>query len=130
MISTLPVSEAQELMQQCMGFRSSSTQIMTLLGTPTVLALMMNSTFRPSPCSLLRHIFLSILSYGRALPSGVFVPVILTGAAYGRLVSMLTGSQSTLDHGLFVVLGLLLSFRPLLVIFPYSMLLQTTKLWT
>jgi hypothetical protein len=39
-------------------------------------------------------------------------------------------SQSTLNHRLFVVLGLLLSFRPLLVIFPYSMLLQTTKLWT
>jgi hypothetical protein len=75
MISTLPVSEAQELQQQCVGFRSSSTQTMTLLGTPTVLALMMNSTFRPSPCFLLCRILLSILSYGRALPSGVFVPV-------------------------------------------------------
>ncbi|CAN6250378.1 unnamed protein product [Urochloa humidicola] len=49
--------------------------------------------------------FLGIFSYGLALPSGLFVPVILTGAAYGRLVGMLFGSQSTLDHGLFAVLG-------------------------
>jgi chloride channel 7 len=49
--------------------------------------------------------FLGIFSYGLALPSGLFVPVILTGAAYGRLVGMLIGSQSTLDHGLFAVLG-------------------------
>uniref|UniRef100_A0ACD5UGE3 Uncharacterized protein n=1 Tax=Avena sativa TaxID=4498 RepID=A0ACD5UGE3_AVESA len=49
--------------------------------------------------------FLGIFSYGLALPSGLFVPLILTGAAYGRLVGMLIGSQSTLDHGLFAVLG-------------------------
>ncbi|KAG8066458.1 hypothetical protein GUJ93_ZPchr0004g40047 [Zizania palustris] len=49
--------------------------------------------------------FLGIFSYGLALPSGLFVPVILTGAAYGRLVGMLIGFQSTLDHGLFAVLG-------------------------
>jgi H+/Cl- antiporter ClcA len=103
-ISTLPIPEAQELQQQCVGFRSSSTQIMTLLGTSTVPAPMMNSTFCPSLYSLLHRIFLSIFSYSRALSSGVFVPVILTGATYGRWVSMLIGSQSTLDHGLFVVL--------------------------
>jgi H+/Cl- antiporter ClcA len=34
----------------------------------------------------------SIFSYGRALPSGVFVPVILTGAVYGRFVSIFIGS--------------------------------------
>ncbi|XP_047062627.1 putative chloride channel-like protein CLC-g isoform X1 [Lolium rigidum] len=49
--------------------------------------------------------FLGIFSYGLALPSGLFVPLILTGAAYGRLVGMLIGSESTLDHGLFAVLG-------------------------
>jgi H+/Cl- antiporter ClcA len=39
-------------------------------------------------------------------PYGLFVPVVLTGAAYGRLiVGMLIGSQSTLDHGPFAVLG-------------------------
>jgi hypothetical protein len=58
-ISTLPVPEAQELQQQCVGFRSSSTQIMTLLGTPTVPAPMMNSTFCPSLYSLSHRIFLA-----------------------------------------------------------------------
>lgn len=49
--------------------------------------------------------FLSILSYGIVAPSGLFVPVILTGATYGRLVGMLMGKHSNLDHGLFAVLG-------------------------
>ncbi|PKA48859.1 Putative chloride channel-like protein CLC-g [Apostasia shenzhenica] len=49
--------------------------------------------------------FLGIVSYGLVAPSGLFVPVILTGATYGRLIGMLMGSHSTLDHGLFAVLG-------------------------
>ncbi|XP_010541946.1 PREDICTED: putative chloride channel-like protein CLC-g [Tarenaya hassleriana] len=49
--------------------------------------------------------FLSILSYGIAAPAGLFVPVIVTGASYGRLVGMLLGSSSNLNHGLFAVLG-------------------------
>ncbi|KAL7134639.1 hypothetical protein ABFS83_11G040400 [Erythranthe nasuta] len=49
--------------------------------------------------------FLSSLSYGIVVPSGLFVPVILTGAAYGRLFGMYAGSTSTLNHGLFAVLG-------------------------
>ncbi|PKU82223.1 putative chloride channel-like protein CLC-g isoform X1 [Dendrobium catenatum] len=49
--------------------------------------------------------FLGIVSYGLVAPSGLFMPVILTGATYGRLIGMLMGSNSTLDHGLFAVLG-------------------------
>ncbi|KAF8407165.1 hypothetical protein HHK36_006291 [Tetracentron sinense] len=49
--------------------------------------------------------FLGILSYGIVAPSGLFVPVIVTGAAYGRFVGMLMGSHSNLNHGLFAVLG-------------------------
>ena len=49
--------------------------------------------------------FLGIFSYGLVVPSGLFVPVILTGATYGRLIAMLMGKRSTLDHGLFAVLG-------------------------
>lgn len=49
--------------------------------------------------------FLSIITYGIVAPSGLFVPVIVTGAAYGRLVGMLVGSHSNLNHGLFAVLG-------------------------
>lgn len=49
--------------------------------------------------------FLSIFSYGIVAPAGLFVPVIVTGAAYGRLVGMCIGSTSTLNHGLFAVLG-------------------------
>lgn len=49
--------------------------------------------------------FLSIFSYGIVAPTGLFVPLIVTGASYGRLVGMLVGSRSTLNHGLFAVLG-------------------------
>ncbi|KAK6941709.1 Chloride channel, voltage gated [Dillenia turbinata] len=48
---------------------------------------------------------LSILSYGIVAPAGLFVPVIVTGASYGRFVGMLLGSNSNLNHGLFAVLG-------------------------
>ncbi|KAL1564874.1 chloride channel protein CLC-c [Salvia divinorum] len=49
--------------------------------------------------------FLGITTYGIAVPSGLFIPVILAGATYGRLVGRLLGSLSTLDLGLFSVLG-------------------------
>ncbi|XP_010241601.1 PREDICTED: putative chloride channel-like protein CLC-g isoform X2 [Nelumbo nucifera] len=49
--------------------------------------------------------FLGIFSYGVAAPSGLFMPAILTGASYGRLVGMLMGSHSNLNNGLFAVLG-------------------------
>ncbi|XP_078439662.1 voltage-gated chloride channel family protein isoform X2 [Wolffia australiana] len=48
---------------------------------------------------------LGILSYGVVAPSGLFVPIILAGATYGRWVGMAMGSRSSLDQGLFSVLG-------------------------
>ncbi|KAL2249487.1 UNVERIFIED_CONTAM: putative chloride channel-like protein CLC-g [Sesamum indicum] len=51
------------------------------------------------------HFFLSIFSYGILAPAGLFVPVIVTGAAYGRIVATLVGSNSNLNPGLFAVLG-------------------------
>lgn len=48
---------------------------------------------------------LSLFSYGVVAPTGLFVPLIVTGASYGRLVGMLFGSNSNLNHGLFAVLG-------------------------
>lgn len=49
--------------------------------------------------------FLSIISYGIVAPAGLFVPVIVTGASYGRLLGMLIGPHSNLNHGLYAVLG-------------------------
>lgn len=49
--------------------------------------------------------FLSILSCGVVVPAGVFVPIIVTGASYGRFVGMLFGKKSNLNHGLYAVLG-------------------------
>ncbi|XP_023871664.1 chloride channel protein CLC-c isoform X2 [Quercus suber] len=48
---------------------------------------------------------LGIITYGIAIPSGLFIPVILAGACYGRLVGRLFESISSLDTGLFALLG-------------------------
>ncbi|KAF3444191.1 hypothetical protein FNV43_RR13881 [Rhamnella rubrinervis] len=48
---------------------------------------------------------LGIITYGIAIPSGLFIPVILAGACYGRLVGRLFESISSLDTGLFSLLG-------------------------
>ncbi|KAL6840155.1 hypothetical protein ACP4OV_029965 [Aristida adscensionis] len=48
---------------------------------------------------------LSLLTYGVAVPSGLFIPVILSGASFGRMVGTLLGSLSGLDTGLFALLG-------------------------
>nr|GEW30668.1 chloride channel protein CLC-c-like [Tanacetum cinerariifolium] len=48
---------------------------------------------------------LGIITYGIAIPSGLFIPVILAGASYGRLVGTLLTSVSNLDVGLFALLG-------------------------
>ncbi|XP_043806511.1 putative chloride channel-like protein CLC-g isoform X2 [Manihot esculenta] len=49
--------------------------------------------------------FLSIFSYGIVAPAGLFVPVIVTGASYGRFIGMIFSSKSSLNHGLYAVLG-------------------------
>ncbi|KAJ6844711.1 chloride channel protein CLC-c-like [Iris pallida] len=48
---------------------------------------------------------LGVLTYGVAVPSGLFIPVILAGASCGRIVGRLLGSVSELDTGLFALLG-------------------------
>ncbi|KAM0835907.1 hypothetical protein ACQ4PT_062651 [Festuca glaucescens] len=48
---------------------------------------------------------LGLVTYGIAVPSGLFIPVILAGATYGRIVGTLLGPMSDLDPGLFALLG-------------------------
>lgn len=66
-----------------------------------------DSEFQPSSVLIffITCYFLSILSYGVVAPAGLFVPAIVTGASYGRLVGMIVGSYSNLNHGLYAVLG-------------------------
>ncbi|KAK9134150.1 hypothetical protein Syun_013480 [Stephania yunnanensis] len=48
---------------------------------------------------------LGIITYGIAIPSGLFIPVILGGASYGRLVWTLFSPIFEIDAGLFALLG-------------------------
>lgn len=48
---------------------------------------------------------LGLFTYGISVPSGLFIPVILAGATYGRLVGMFMDPFTNLDQGLFAVLG-------------------------
>lgn len=49
--------------------------------------------------------FLGIITYGIAIPSGLFIPVILAGASYGRVAGSLLSPFTVLDVGLFALLG-------------------------
>ncbi|PPS13674.1 hypothetical protein GOBAR_AA06877 [Gossypium barbadense] len=46
-----------------------------------------------------------LITYGIAIPSGLFIPVILAGAGYGRLIGRLFDPITKLDVGLFALLG-------------------------
>ena len=51
---------------------------------------------------------LALATYGTAIPSGLFIPVIITGAAYGRLAGKLMrsiGKLENLDEGVYAYLG-------------------------
>lgn len=53
--------------------------------------------------------FLALITYGTPVPSGLFLPVMITGATYGRMAGMamrsLNSGLSELDEGLYAVLG-------------------------
>ncbi|KAA3459448.1 chloride channel protein CLC-b-like [Gossypium australe] len=51
------------------------------------------------------YCILGLITFGIAVPSGLFLPIILMGSGYGRLISMLLGSYTNLDQGLYAVLG-------------------------
>ncbi|CAM6044367.1 unnamed protein product, partial [Sphagnum compactum] len=51
---------------------------------------------------------LALLTYGIAVPSGLFVPAILCGAAYGRIMGMVMASiyeTGPMDEGIYALLG-------------------------
>ncbi|PPD72310.1 hypothetical protein GOBAR_DD30785 [Gossypium barbadense] len=54
---------------------------------------------------VLQSIYHGIITYGIAIPSGLFIPVILAGAGYGRLIGRLFDPITKLDVGLFALLG-------------------------
>ncbi|KAJ0526009.1 putative chloride channel, voltage gated, chloride channel, core [Helianthus annuus] len=51
------------------------------------------------------YCILGLFTFGIAVPSGLFLPIILMGSAYGRLLGMAMGPYTTIDQGLFAVLG-------------------------
>ncbi|KAK7825108.1 chloride channel protein clc-b [Quercus suber] len=51
------------------------------------------------------YCILGLFTFGIAVPSGLFLPIILMGSGYGRLLGLAIGSYSNIDQGLFAVLG-------------------------
>ncbi|XP_026660213.1 chloride channel protein CLC-b-like [Phoenix dactylifera] len=51
------------------------------------------------------YCILGLFTFGIAVPSGLFLPIILMGSAYGRLLALAMGSYIYIDHGLYAVLG-------------------------
>ncbi|KAL3813890.1 hypothetical protein ACJIZ3_015158 [Penstemon smallii] len=51
------------------------------------------------------YYILGLITFGIAVPSGLFLPVILMGSAYGRLLGIIMGPYTRIDQGLYAVLG-------------------------
>ncbi|XP_038986919.1 chloride channel protein CLC-b-like isoform X4 [Phoenix dactylifera] len=51
------------------------------------------------------YCILGLFTFGIAVPSGLFLPIILMGSAYGRLLGLVMGSYTYIDQGLYAVLG-------------------------
>ncbi|KAG1331480.1 chloride channel protein CLC-b [Cocos nucifera] len=68
-------------------------------GTPT--------EFRPISLLIFFALYciLGLFTFGIAVPSGLFLPIILMGSAYGRLLGLVMGSYTYIDQGLYAVLG-------------------------
>ncbi|CAN2060281.1 unnamed protein product [Malus fusca] len=68
-----------------------------------------NTSAEYRPLSLLiffvLYCILGLFTLGIAVPSGLFLPIILMGSAYGRLLGIAMQSYTSIDQGLFAVLG-------------------------
>ncbi|KAJ8549871.1 hypothetical protein K7X08_033578 [Anisodus acutangulus] len=51
------------------------------------------------------YCILGLITFGIAVPSGLFLPIILMGSAYGRLLAIAMGPYTKIDPGLYAVLG-------------------------
>lgn len=51
------------------------------------------------------YCILGLITFGIATPSGLFLPIILMGAGYGRLLGLAMGHYTNIDQGLYAVLG-------------------------
>ncbi|KAG9157749.1 hypothetical protein Leryth_017855 [Lithospermum erythrorhizon] len=51
------------------------------------------------------YCILGLITFGIAVPSGLFLPIILMGSAYGRILGIFMGPYTQIDQGLYAVLG-------------------------
>ncbi|KEH25446.1 ClC chloride channel family protein [Medicago truncatula] len=51
------------------------------------------------------YCILGLITFGIAVPSGLFLPIILIGSGYGRLLGIIMRPYTNIDHGLLAVLG-------------------------
>ncbi|XP_047983526.1 chloride channel protein CLC-a-like [Salvia hispanica] len=51
------------------------------------------------------YCILGLITFGIAVPSGLFLPIILMGSAYGRMLGIAMAPYTKIDQGLYAVLG-------------------------
>lgn len=51
------------------------------------------------------YCILGLITFGIAVPSGLFLPIILMGSAYGRILGIIMEPYTKIDQGLYAVLG-------------------------
>lgn len=51
------------------------------------------------------YCILGVITFGIAVPTGLFLPILLMGSAYGRMLGIAMESYTKIDQGLYAVLG-------------------------
>ncbi|KAG7234480.1 hypothetical protein INR49_004635 [Caranx melampygus] len=111
MVTTVVIFAASMLLGECRDLSSPTTHNSTLSGSEDI-----NSTIRQffctfSPVTLtvffLLYFLLACWTYGVSVPSGLFVPSLLCGAAFGRLVANILKVKLGMDiySGTFALIG-------------------------
>ncbi|KAL2935570.1 Chloride channel protein CLC-b [Bienertia sinuspersici] len=82
-------------------FSTSDEAVRNIFSTNT------SGEFRPVSLLIyfVLYCILGLFTFGIAVPSGLFLPMILMGSAYGRLLGIAMGSYTKIDRGLYAVLG-------------------------
>lgn len=103
----LPTSKFTALAEKLMLFEDTIVVLLMCQQLFTVLCkLFRKSTSVLWACVQMMFFSLAVLTYGTAVPSGQFVPGIMIGATYGRLVGILVvnaSSKDSVDEGTYVL---------------------------
>ncbi|KAG8002376.1 Chloride transport protein 6 [Nibea albiflora] len=109
MVTTVVIFVASMLLGECRDLSSPTTHNTTTVDDDHLHLVLPSGTFSPVTLSVffLLYFLLACWTYGVSVPSGLFVPSLLCGAAFGRLVANILKVKLGMDiySGTFALIG-------------------------